>query len=122
MLSSPYSYNMNDYNIAILAVIKMIVDNNAGCVARKLRETGYKSTQDVIPAGEMESALFQLHTGQRDLFFDVMKKCQWNNGIKNWTNDNNIYEKIISSVQKRTGITVDKNNWWSVTMNYLQNK
>ena len=65
---------VSDYNIAILSMIKIIVDNNSGCVARRLKENGYKNSQNIIPAGELESALFQLHTGNRNLFFEVMKK------------------------------------------------
>ena len=113
---------VSDYNMAVLSMIKIIVDNNAGCVARKLKEAGYKSTQDVIPAGEMESALFQLHTGQRALFFDVMKKCQWHSGIRNWTNDQKYQNRIISAVEKFTGNQVDKDNWWNTAIDYLQNQ
>lgn len=109
----------NDYNIAVLSVIKMIVQNNAGCVARKLREAGYE-TRDFIPASEIESALFQLHTIEPKLFYQVMRNCEWNMGNTNWTNDSKVREQIISVVQTHTGQNADKANWWNITIDYLQ--
>lgn len=109
----------SDYNIAIVSVIKMIVDNNAGCVARKLREAGYE-TKDFIPASELESALFQLHTANSQLFFKVMTNCEWNHGNNNWTNNQKYRDQILSAVSKYTGMQVDKSNWWQVTMDYLK--
>lgn len=108
-----------DYNIAIASTISMIVQNNAGCVARKLREVGYE-TKDYIPSPELESALFKVHMADPKLFFEVMRKCEWNYGIKNWTNEEKVRERLISAVQSYTGVKVDKDNWWNTTMNYLE--
>lgn len=108
----------SDYNIAILSVIKIIVENNAGCVARKLKEVGYE-TKVYIPTSELEAALFQLHSANRNLFFKVMKNCEWNNGNNNWTNNPQYKEQILSAVSKYTGTQADKLNWWNATMDYL---
>lgn len=110
-----------DYNIAIVSVVKMIVDNNAGCVSRKLKEIGYE-TKKYIPATELEYALLQLHTANRDKFFEIMNKCEWNNGNSNWTNDSKYKSQIMSAVELYTGKTVDKTNWWKTTMNYLMSQ
>lgn len=108
-----------DYNIAVLSVIKMIVDNNAGCVARKLKEAGYE-TKNFIPSSELESALFQLHTANRQLFFEVMEKCEWNNGNNNWTNNPQCKAQILSAVSNYAGTQADKSNWWNITLDYLK--
>ena len=108
-----------DYNIAVLSVIKMIVENNAGCVARKLKQSGYE-TKSFIPNPELESALFQLHTANPKVFFQVMKECEWNNGNNNWTNESVYRKQILSAVEKHTGLQVDKSNWWGTTIAYLQ--
>lgn len=108
-----------DYNIAIVSVIKMIVENNAGCVARKLKEVGYE-TKSFIPAPELEVALFQLHNADAATFYKVMNNCEWNYGNTNWTNDNKYKEQIMSAVQTHTGKKVDKHNWWDTMINYLK--
>lgn len=108
-----------DYNIAILAVIKMIVENNAGCVARKLKDAGYE-TKNFIPSAELESVLFQLHMANPTVFFWVMRHCDWNYGNNNWTNEPKYRDQIIANVKIHTGAEVDKSNWWSTTINYLQ--
>lgn len=108
-----------DYNIAIVSVIKMIVDNNAGCVARKLKTVGYEP-KNFIPASELESALLQLHTVNRKLFFEVMAQCEWNYGNNNWTNNPLYRDQIYKAVSKYSGKQVDKLNWWKVTLDYLK--
>lgn len=109
----------SDYDMAILAVTKIIVANNAGCIAKKIKEAGYE-TKDRIPASELESALLQLHIANKGLYFDVMKNCTWNNGNSNWTNDEQVKEKLISAVETHTGKKVDKANWWITTVEYLE--
>lgn len=108
----------SDYNIAILSVIKMIVDNNAGCVSRKLKAAGYE-TKSYIPASELEAALFQLHAANKKMFFNIMLDCEWNNGNNNWTNDKKYKDQILKAVTEYTGKEVDKSNWWKTTMDYL---
>ena len=110
----------SDYNIAIMAVIKMIVDNNAGCVSRKLKEIGYEKSKNFVPASELEAALFQLHSANRVKFFEVMKKCEWNFGNNNWTNQDSNRTQILNAVSRYSGRLVDKNNFWDITMDYLQ--
>lgn len=110
----------SDYNLAILAVTKMIVENNAGCVSRKLKEIGYDKSKGYVPASDLESALLQLHAANRHKFFEVMKKCEWNFGNNNWTNDDKYRTQILNAVSKHTGRLVDKTNFWDITMNYLQ--
>lgn len=108
-----------DYNMAIISIIKMIVENNAGCVARKLKEVGYE-TKSYIPASELESALLQLHTVNKKTFFNVMANCEWNHGNNNWTNNPEYKNQIFSAVSKYTGKKVDKSNWWKVTLQHLK--
>ena len=113
---------ISDYNKAIFSFIKMIVDNNAGCVSRKLKEIGYDKSKNFIPTPELESALFQLHAANRDKFFEVMKKCEWNLGNNNWTNNDIYRNQILKIVSEYTGKPVDKNNFWDISMDYLQNQ
>lgn len=110
----------NDYNMAILSVIKMIVDNNPGCVARELQKNGYE-TKNFIPSPELESVLFKLYIIDKKLFFKVMKNCEWNYGINNWTNDVKYRDQIISAIEKFTHNKVDKTNFWNTAINYLEN-
>lgn len=97
----------------------MIIENNAGCVARKLKQAGYE-TKEYIPSSELESVLFQLHMADTKLFYDVMRKCEWNYGNNNWTNNVKVREQIISAVSSYTGGNVDKDSWWNTTMDYLE--
>lgn len=113
--------NTSDYNVAIMSVIKMIVDNNAGCVSRKLKEIGYEKSKNFIPNSELESVLFQLHSANPNRFFEVMKKCEWNFGNTNWTNQDIYRNKVLDAISRHTGKLVDKNNFWNITMDYLKN-
>lgn len=108
-----------DYVIAVASLIKIGVTNSPGCFARLLRQAGYP-VQDRIPESELTSALTSLHATDVDLFYDVMRRCQWNYGILNWTNDSKTIDKIISAVGKHTKQKVDKTNWWITTLDYLQ--
>lgn len=100
-------------------MIAIITTNNAGCVARLLKQTEYPA-MDKIPVSELESALFKIHSADAPLFYDIMKKCEWNKGNNNWTNDERIKNQLIEAVQKHTGMLVDKLNWWSKTLEYLE--
>lgn len=110
-----------DYNTAIVATVTMIVENNAGCVARKLRAEGYP-TRDRIPDSTLESTLFKLYLTVPDLFFKIMKACDWNQGNNNWTNNTQHRQQILSAVEKYTQKQVDKTNFWNITMDYLQSQ
>lgn len=111
---------MEEYNTGIVAVIKMIVDNNSGCVARKLRAVGYVSKFDKIPTPVLESELLKLYMAEETLFFDIMRKCEWNYGNNNWTNNPIIRDQILSAVEEHTKVKVDKTNWWEIAINHLQ--
>lgn len=108
-----------DQNMAIAAMIKLIAANNAGCVARKLREAGYP-TGDKIPVSEIESNLFTIYTTNPNLFFDLMKKCDWNTGNMNWTNDPITKQQVINAIKQHTGNEVDEKTWWPTAINFLQ--
>lgn len=110
-----------DNRIAVLSVIELIVENNAGCVARKLKDVGY-NTKNFIPAPELKVALVQLHDANRDLFYKVMRTCEWHQGNNNWTNNPLYRDKVLAAVETYTGQKVDKTNWWITTINYLQNQ
>ena len=111
---------MEEYNAGIVAVIKMIVENNSGCVARKLRAVGYISKYDKIPTLELEAQLLKVYMGQEELFFDIMRQCEWNYGNNNWTNNPIIRDQILSAVEEHTKTKVDKTNWWPIAINHLQ--
>lgn len=110
-----------DYNIAVASIIKIIVANNAGCVARTLRQAGYP-TMDKIPHSELEATLFTVHSVNKYLFYEIMKRCEWNMGNNNWTNDVTYRDQLMSAVQQHTGMAVDKNNWWNSAINFLESQ
>jgi len=64
-----------DYNIAVASFIKIIVANNAGCVARKLKGLNYP-IKDFIPTRELEAELFMLHAADTHMFYDLITRLR----------------------------------------------
>lgn len=110
-----------DYNLAVASIIKIIVANNAGCVARLLRQYGYP-TADKIPASELEATLFTVHCASPELFYSILSKCEWNHRNNNWTNSEQVSEQIVSCVQIHIQRQVDKTNWFKSVINHLQSQ
>lgn len=109
----------NDYNKAVASVIKLIVANNAGKVAQGLRSAGYE-TKDFVPASELETALFQLHSANPNKFYEVLSGIQWNYGNNNWTNEPKYRDEIMKLVGEQSGSAVAKGSWWEILLTLLQ--
>lgn len=110
-----------DYNKAVGALIKITVANNAGYIARKLREMNYQN-KNIIPASELEANLFMLHAADTYEFYNLMKGFEWNKGNTNWTNDNKILNQLIEATKVHTGTEADRTNWWIISLKHLQNQ
>ncbi len=100
---------MTSNSKAIALIIPLIVKNNAGKVAIALKEICVE--KDFLPAGKMESNLFQLYIYNPDAFFDVMKSIPWNPG-ESETNKPEIKDKLIRLVTENTNNEISKTNWW----------
>lgn len=101
---------LQEKNKAIPIIIHLIVLNNAGGVARALKEAGYES-KNYVPESELEMALLQLYMADQVRFFEVMKSIPWNYGHIE-TNKPEIKDELIKLVVANTGYEVSKDTWW----------
>lgn len=108
---------IQDYNKSIALLIHLIVINNAGTVARVLRQAGYP-VKNYIPEAELETALLQLHIADRNKFFTVMKSIPWNDG-HTATNDANMIKNVIQLTQMHAGPMVNNTNWWPSLIDFV---
>lgn len=103
------------YNKGIATIVKTIVANNAGGVARALKEAGYE-TKNYIPASELESVLLQLSLANRDKFFEVLKAVPWNNGDVA-TNQPQVRETLMKLVDAQPGSPLARSgDWWDILL------
>ena len=117
---------IEEYNKSVASIIKLIVANNPGGVAKALRQAGYE-TKDYIPASELESALYQLHSANSNQFYEVLKTVSWNYGNNNWTNEPQ-YRDQISMLVADTATTNGNAmattrgvaDWFKTAVYYLQ--
>lgn len=109
--------NEKNYNSAIALLIQLIVKNNPGGVARALSKVGYEA-KGFIPAVDLENALLQLHMGDQDAFFQVMKDIPWNYGDMA-TNKPEIRDQLIALTGSVDNATA-KGEWWTVLLSLVQ--
>lgn len=93
-------------------------NNNAGWVARELRLLGYDN-YNYISDCEIELALHELYLLDINLFSDLLKKYQWNNGNNNWTNDKKIMSKIINIINPHNIDNYTNSNMWDMFVIYF---
>lgn len=117
---------IEEYNKSVGSIIKLIVANNPGGVAKGLRQAGYE-TKDYIPASELESALYQLHSANSPQFYEVLKTVSWNQGNNNWTNEPQYREQITELIADTTATngnamatTRGVADWFKTALDYLQ--
>lgn len=108
-----------DYNKALATVIKMIVANNAGGVARALMNMGYP-TRNKIPSSELESAMFTLYSASPEKFYEVLKSIPWLYNNNNWTNNAEYRSEIMELLGGTTRSEVSRGNWWDVVLELIK--
>lgn len=108
---------IQDYNKSVALLIHLIVMNNAGMVARALRQAGYP-VKNYIPGPELETALLQLNIADRNKFFRVMKSISWNDG-HTATNNPEMIKNVIQLTQMHAGSMVNNTNWWPSLIDYI---
>lgn len=111
-----------EYNQSVVSIIELITANNAGSVARALKNAGYNSA-DYISESDLKVALLQLHTTNPQTFYEVLKQVQWNSGKNNWTNDPQYRDPIINAIIRDAGIETDianqRGEWWLTAVGVL---
>lgn len=115
---------IEEYNKSVASIIKLIVANNPGGVAKALRQAGYE-TKDYIPVSELESALFQLHSANSNQFYEVLKTVSWNYGNNNWTNEPQYRDQIsmlVADTATTNGMDTQRGvaDWFKTALDYLQ--
>lgn len=110
--------NIQDYNKAITLLIHLIVQNNAGAVARALKQHGYDDTKNYIPRPELEAALLQLYMADHYKFFELMRSISWNYGDTD-TNKPEVRDELIklSGIDPET--ETNKENWWQILIDLI---
>jgi len=108
---------LTDFGIAIAAVIKLIVGNNPGCIARELQKLQYPN-KNFIPEAELEATLSSLYLTNKGMFWQVLQACPWNYGNNNWTNKPEVREKLSALV--KTDATAKGGQFWQNFLNILQ--
>lgn len=111
-----------EYDRAVIGVVALIVKNNAGGVARALRDAGYTSKYDKIPESELEAELLKLHALDKNKFYAVMNNIPWNYG-DTATNKPEIRDRIMGLVKMNNpNVNTDsttKSDWWGGLLNLL---
>lgn len=107
-----------EYNRSVVMLVHLIVMNNAGMVARALRQIGYP-VKDFLPAAELEAALLQLSMADRAKFFQMMKNIQWNTGHRA-TNQPEMINGLIKLASEGNA-SVNNTNWWPSMVTILEN-
>lgn len=106
--------NTRDYNKAVTLLIHLIVINNAGAVARALKQAGY-DVKSYIPAPELEMALLQLQMADTVKFFSLMQSIPWNYGDTE-TNKPEVRDELMKLVAAQSSIEITKDNWWKILL------
>lgn len=110
-----------EYNQSVVSIIELITANNAGSVARALKNAGYNSA-DFIAESDLKVALLQLHTTNPQEFYKVLEQVQWNNGKNNWTNDPQYRDPIVNAILRDSGmadISNQRGDWWMTVVGVL---
>lgn len=104
-----------EYNKGVATIVKTIVANNAGGVARALKDAGYP-TKNYIPSSELEAVLLQLSMTDHNKFVEVIKNVPWNNGDVA-TNTPQVREALMKLVNAQPGSELARSgNWWDIIL------
>lgn len=109
-----------EYNQLVISVVELITANNAGGVARALKNAGYNST-DYISEPDLKVALLQLHATNPEKFYEVLQQVQWNFGKNNWTNDPQYRDPIVNSILREAPVdtSMEKGAFWGTILGIL---
>lgn len=90
---------------AIIYINKVIASNNPTAAVAALKNNGYKSQFDILPAYQIENALLELYTANPSLYFQSIRAIPYREDITNWTTSPDTKQRI-RTIANQLGISV----------------
>lgn len=85
-----------ELNTTVIAINRIIASNNPVVAVTALKNYGYQTQFDVLPADQIEKALFNLYTTKPDVYFNVIRQIPYRANITNWTTSRETKQNIIN--------------------------
>lgn len=91
-------------NAAVATINKIIASNNPTTAVSVLKQNGFQTQFDVLPADQIESALNNLYNSNRATYLNVVKQIPYREDITNWTTSPDT-KTSIRNIANQMGLT-----------------